>query len=67
MVSYNKIKHSISPRYLFDHIGEYHEGFAAVSLNNKWSFINKNNELIGDGKLWFDYVVRFQEGFTQIK
>ena len=56
----------ISQKWL-DYIGEFKEGLAAVNLNEKWSFINTQGELIGNGNLWFDYVEGFTEGFAIVR
>ena len=51
----------------FDAAGDFDEGFAIVKLNGKYSFINTNGELIGNGNLWFDNVGDFIEGFARVK
>lgn len=52
----------------YDWIGEnFYDGFATVKLNNKWSFIDENNKLIGDGNQWFDNVYPFSEGYSKVK
>ena len=50
----------------FDFIGKFNEGLARVELNGKWSFINTEGELIGDGNLWFDSVGYFKEGLAGV-
>ena len=51
----------------FDVIWSFSEGLAMVRLNGKYSFINTNGELIGDGNLWFDDVGSFDEGFARVE
>ena len=51
----------------FDFIGNFKEGFAIVMLNNRWSFINENGDLICGGNLWFDDVDPFKEGFASVR
>ena len=51
----------------FDSIWGFKEGFAAVKLNGKYSFINTNGELIGNGNLWFDDAWDFDEGFAMVR
>ena len=50
-----------------DYIGEFNEGLAAVKLNSKYSFINTQGELIGNGNLWFDDAWDFDEGFAIVR
>ena len=51
----------------FDVIWSFNEGFAMVKLNGKYSFINTNGELIGNGNLWFDSVSDFDDGLARVE
>ena len=51
----------------FDSIWGFDEGLASVKLNGRWSFVNTQGELIGDGNLWFDYAGSFREGFAMVR
>ena len=51
----------------FDYAWGFKEGFAAVKLNGKYSFINTNGELIGNGNLWFDDAWDFDDGFAMVR
>ena len=42
-------------------------GFKLVLLNNKVSYINNDNHLIGNGNLWFDDGNKFYENFAKVK
>ena len=50
------------PEEIFDRIGSFKDGFACVILNNKYNFINTNNQLISD--TWFDDCGNFHNGFA---
>ena len=54
-------------RSLFDHVGNFSEGYARVKLNGKWNFIDKDGNLLWKGDEWFDYVCYFWEGYARIK
>ena len=48
---------------LYNNIDEFHEGFARVSKNNQWGFINQKGQLMWDGLEW-DNAGIFSEGFA---
>ena len=54
------------PEKIFNMVGEFNDGYAAVELNKKWNFINKNGEIISDK--WFDNVasVGFKDGYARV-
>ena len=49
----------------YDWICDYSEGFAAVMLNKKWGFINKEGKEIFPLK--YDLVSYFENGFARVK
>ena len=49
----------------FDYCHDFREGFAAVKLNGKWNFINKEGNLLSEK--WFDDCFGFNEGFARVK
>lgn len=55
----------ISIPLVYDAVGDFHEGYAAVKQNGKWGFINKAGKKIIPLK--FDSVDRFSEGLAAIK
>lgn len=61
-----QLSKGVDPKDIFDKIGVMHEGLTIVELNNKYSFIDSNNRLIGDGKLWFNDVGGFNNGFAKV-
>jgi hypothetical protein len=60
----NRIMLGESPEDAFDDCGSFHEGFAAVMLNDRWNFIDKNNEILS--KQWFDDCDKFVNGFARV-
>ena len=53
-----------SPEDVFDLCYDFQEGFAAVVLNNKWNFIDRNGNILSDK--WFEDCDDFQEGFARV-
>ena len=53
------------PEEIFEYIDAFCGGFACVRLNNKYNFINANNQLLSD--TWFDYCYDFYNGFAHVK
>ncbi len=53
------------PEEIFEYIDAFCGGFACVRLNNKYNFINANNQLLSD--TWFDYCYDFYNGFARVK
>ena len=65
---YKKIKNGAPLEDLFDKvIYSENKGYKIVKLNNKWTFMDNNNKLFNDGKLWFDGFYDFYDGFAQVK
>ena len=54
-------------RSLFGHVGNFHEGYAAVELGGKWNFIDKDGNLLWKGEKWFDLVEIFSEGYALVE
>ena len=54
----------VSPTDIFEFVGDFNDGYAKVTLNNKWNFINRNNKLLSD--TWFDGVYNFSNGCAGI-
>lgn len=54
------------PEDIFENIGDFHDGFAEVELNNKYNFINTNGELVSPNQ-WFDNVSGFFNGFAGVR
>jgi len=53
------------PQDVFDWCGDFNEGFAAVELNDKCNFIDKNGNYLS--KWWFDNCGDFHEGFARVR
>ena len=53
------------PNEIFQFVGDFHEGFAVVKLNDKWDFINREGRLLSP--TWFDYCGDFIDGFAVVK
>ncbi len=53
------------PETVFDVVDNFNECFAAVKLNGKWNFLNKEGKLLSNQ--WFDYADYFSEGFASVK
>ena len=51
----------------FDRCGFFHNGFAAVKLNDKYNFINTRGELLWKGDEWFDDCYNFYDGCAAVK
>ena len=56
----------VKPEEIFEWVAKPFGGFARVELNKKWSFIDENFKLIGDGNQWLDEVYDFEEGFASV-
>jgi hypothetical protein len=53
---------------VFDYVGDFHEGFAKVKLEEKgYNFINTNGELLWNKDKWFDYVWSFHNGLAYVE
>ena len=59
------LDNGVSPTDIFEFFGYFYEGYAKVTLNNKWNFINRNNKLLSD--TWFDGVSNFFDGYATIR
>jgi hypothetical protein len=53
------------PEEIFNVVREFNHGYAAVKLNNKYNFINKNGEIVFDK--WFDYVNDFYYDCAKVR
>ena len=53
------------PNDVFNNVSGFHNGFAAVELNEKWNFINTRGELLCNK--WFDYCSDFNDGFAVVE
>ena len=53
------------PNDIFDDIYTFDNGFAMVTLNGKYNFINQNGQLVSPNQ-WFDYCRPFYEGFAAV-
>ena len=53
------------PNDVFNNVSGFHDGFAAVELNEKWNFINTRGELLCNK--WFDYCSDFNDGFAVVE
>ena len=53
------------PNDVFNNVSGFHNGFAAVELNEKWNFINTRGELLCNK--WFDYCSDFNNGFAVVE
>jgi len=49
----------------FDEVKGFFEGFAAVKMHGKWSYINREGKLIAP--LQYDEAEQFTEGFARVK
>ena len=55
------------PNEIFEWVSKFSNGFTCVKLNDKYSFIDTNGKLIGNGNLWFDYAYDFSNGFARVE
>lgn len=62
---YSKINSFFKFKMKFDWVAEFNEGFAVVTLNGKYNFIDTKGELLSKHR--FDAVGRFYEGFARVK
>ena len=62
---YNKIDPKFIYRLKFDWMGDFYDGFAAVKLNGKWNFINKEGQFLSHE--WFNSVWSFNERFAEVQ
>ena len=53
------------PRKIFQDVGDFSEGFARVSLNDKWNYIDKNGKLLSN--TWFKWAGDSFEGFGRVQ
>ena len=54
-------------RSLFDYVDIFREGYAAVELDGKYNFIDKDGNLLWKSEKWFDYVDDFHEGYARVR
>ena len=59
------LDNGVSPKDIFEEIGDFNEGYAKVKLNRKWNFINTDGKIISD--TWFDLVYNFDEGYAAVQ
>ena len=48
----------VSPNQWFDFVGSFSYGYAEVSLNDNWNWIDKNGDILSPEQ-WFDEVFKF--------
>ena len=67
-VAYAKqqLQNGANPRFVFSQVWKFSDGFATVRLEDKYNFINTDNNILRDD-LWFDDVSDFNEGFAWVK
>ena len=58
------LDNGVSPTDIFEFVGDFNDGYAKVTLNNKWNFINTNNKLLSD--TWYDTVYDFSNGYAMV-
>ena len=58
------LDNGVSPTDIFEFVGDFNDGYAKVTLNNKWNFINRNNKLLSD--TWYDTVYDFSDGYAMV-
>ena len=58
------LDNGVSPTDIFEFVGDFYDGYAKVTLNNKWNFINRNNKLLSD--TWYDTVYDFSNGYAMV-
>jgi hypothetical protein len=51
--------------HLYENVGDFNEGYAAVQLNNKWGFIDKSGKVVITCK--YDNKSYFHEGFALVE
>ena len=61
---YTKIDTKFKFRLKFDWMDDFYDGFAAVKLNGKWNFINKEGQFLSHE--WFNSVWSFNERFAEV-
>lgn len=61
----NRIKEIISPNLWFDEIYGFNNGYATVTKDYKYNFINAKGQLLSNS--WFDYADDFNNGYAQVK
>lgn len=49
----------------FDDAWDFHEGFAAVTLDKKWNFIDTSGKLLSEQ--WYDLTCNFYKGLADVK
>ena len=54
-----------NPKNVFDWCGDFHEGFAAVVLNEKCNYIDHDGNYLSD--TWFDFCWDFYEGLARVE
>ena len=52
------------PEKIFNVVGKFKDGYAAVELNGKMNFINTDYEFISDK--WFEHIYNFKDGYAEV-
>ena len=59
-----RLQNGETPYDVFDYITSFSNGFAEIQLQDKWNFMNENEEIISNQ--WFDTTYSFSEGFARV-
>ena len=55
-----------NPKYLFDYVDYFQYGYARISLNDKYNWINRDYRIVSPEQ-WFDYADDFNEnGYSKV-
>ena len=49
----------------YDFVGDFHDGYARVILNNKYNFIDTRGKLVSPNQ-WFDWIGDFYYGYARV-
>ena len=61
-----RIKNGENPRLVFDYCEVFHNGYAAVKLNEKWNWIDTEGNLFSPNQ-WFDLCGHFKDGYAKVE
>ena len=60
-----KISRGVPYDDIFDYVSDFKDGYAKVTLNDKWNFINTNGDFLSDQ--WFDSAYDFRNGYAIVQ